>query len=314
MILADCKKILINNLKDLIKNDYVLLDLPYFTNVGDVLIWQSTKDLLKAVPYKCLYSSSIESYRKPDITKDVLILFMGGGNFGDLWIRHQNFRQRVISDFPENPIIQLPQSVCFNSTDYLNKDILLFSKHKAPITICLRDEKSFLFIKSHYTKVSVRLMPDMVLGFDVSKYTKLQAGAGSLFVSREDSEKAELPVNVVIPKDADCKDWPSMEQEPLYIRIYKRVQLVLARVDKHYSTHFCSTLADFCFKNFFRKWIINSGLNFIKKYKVVYSTRLHAAILALLMEKNVVVFDNSYGKIKGVYNLWLKEQIKIKMV
>ena len=109
-----------------------MLDLPYYANVGDVLIWQSTLNLLKKIPYKCLYSSSIETYTKPQINENVVVVFLGGGNFGDLWIRHQSFRQKVLKDFPHNKIIQLPQSALFKSDSFLKEDVEIFEKHSAP--------------------------------------------------------------------------------------------------------------------------------------------------------------------------------------
>lgn len=44
-------------LTPLIDNDYVYLDLPYYNNLGDVLIWEGTKCFLQTLPYKCLYAS-----------------------------------------------------------------------------------------------------------------------------------------------------------------------------------------------------------------------------------------------------------------
>ena len=120
------KEIFEKNLFPLITNDYILLDLPYFTNVGDVLIWQSTLDLLKDIKYKCIYSSSIETYQKQSLPQEYIIILMGGGNWGDLWIRHHNFRRQILNDYPNNPIIQLPQSVFFKNPTYLQEDINLF--------------------------------------------------------------------------------------------------------------------------------------------------------------------------------------------
>lgn len=79
-----CKEKFKKSLFPLITNDYILLDLPYFTNVGDVLIWQSTLDLLKDINHKCIYSSSIETYQKQSLPQECIIIFMGGGNWGDL--------------------------------------------------------------------------------------------------------------------------------------------------------------------------------------------------------------------------------------
>lgn len=315
MILESCQNLLRKNLRELVQNDYILLDLPYFANVGDVLIWQSALDLLAELQYKCLYSSSIESYRKPKIGENIVILFMGGGNFGDLWIRHQHFRQRVLTDFPRNPIVQLPQSVCFKDQDFLKKDIDAFAQHGGLVTICLREEKSYNFIKGNYKNVETRLMPDMVLGFDVKKYvgSKSSSLGGKLFVVRNDIEKSESDIESLVPKDAVGRDWPTMEYNPRYILIYNNLQRIIYRVDRVFNTHFSQRLADFCFKRIFRKRIIQSGIDFINKYQEVYSTRLHAAILAVLLDKKVVAFDNSYGKIKGVYDLWMKELATIQM-
>ena len=37
----------------LIDHDYVLYGLPYYSNIGDTLIWEGELELLKEVPYKC---------------------------------------------------------------------------------------------------------------------------------------------------------------------------------------------------------------------------------------------------------------------
>lgn len=316
MIIEPCQNLLRSNLRELVQNDYILLDLPYFANVGDVLIWQSVLDLLEELPYKCLYSSSIESYRKPIIGENVVILFMGGGNFGDLWIRHQHFRQRVLMDFPGNPIVQLPQSVCFKDQVFLKKDIDAFAQHGGLVTICLRDKKSYDFINDNYRNVETRLMPDMVLGFNVKKHVAPKSASlgGKLFVVRNDIEKVESDLESLVPKDAVHRDWPTMESQPIYLLIYTYLQRLICRVDRVLKSHLSQRLADFCFKRIFKKRIIRSGTDFINQYQEVYSTRLHAAILAVLLDKKVVAFDNSYGKINGVYNLWMKEINNIQMM
>lgn len=310
---VDCKKVLTDFFEEYITNDYIFLDLPYYTNVGDVLIWQSTLDLLKKLTYKCLYSASIESYRKPKISKEVIILFMGGGNFGDVWKRHQVFRHKVMSEFHENPVIQLPQSVCFKDENFLREDVDFISKHKGDVTICLRDKKSYDIIYNNYKTVSAKLLPDMVLSFDVEKYAKHYDGNGFLYVKRRDSEKTEYN-ETIIPKDAVVADWPTMEQRSFGLKVYDKFQKVNLFIDRRLRSHLYNIAADFCFKRFFKNQIIKSGIKFINKYKTVYSTRLHVAILAALLRKETFVFDNSYGKIKGVYDLWMQDWQTIKML
>ena len=315
---TEAKICLTKTLKSLINNDYILLDLPYYTNVGDVLIWQSCLDLLKNIKHKCLYSSSIETYRKPKINESVIILFMGGGNFGDIWERHQLFRQIVLKDFPRNPIIQLPQSVCYKSNIKLQNDIKIFSSHQAPITICLRDQKSYDIIKENYMTVTPLLLPDLVLSFDVSSFIKknkiqLQNSNGSIYIKRKDVELNEDIINKsILPQNIDEADWPPIMEKPKYIKIINTCKKTMKKM--RVPWYFQRLIIDLYYKYLVKDKIISSGIKFINKYDVVYSTRLHAAILAYLLEKQVFVFDNTYGKCSGCCKLWLKDQPNITVL
>lgn len=71
-----------NVLTPLITHDYVLLDLPYYDNIGDTLIWEGTKEFLKTLPYRCLYYASKDSFRYRKLSVDTIILLSGGGK---LW-------------------------------------------------------------------------------------------------------------------------------------------------------------------------------------------------------------------------------------
>lgn len=313
MNIVECRKLLVNYLTEVISNDYILLDLPFFPNVGDVLIWQATIDVLSQLPYKCLYSSSIGTYIKPNINKNVVILFMGGGNYGDLWIDHQYFRHKVLKDFPCNPILQLPQSVCFQDKNFMQRDAEIMEKHKGKVSICLRDRRSYDIITSNYKNIEVKLLPDMVLSLDVRKFCKPKDGDGVLYVKREDIEQIDQRANT-IPENAEIRDWPSMEKKPYFMRIYSVMMFVAIIFDRIAASSIHILLEEWFFKKIFRKLIVKSGIRFVNKYKVVYSTRLHVSVVAALLGKETYMFDNSYNKIKGVYELWMKDYTKVKMV
>ena len=59
---------------------------------------------------------------------------------------------------------------------------------------------------------------------------------------------------------------------------------------------------------------IRKGIHFVNGYDIVYTTRLHVAILSVLLNKQVYFFDNSYGKNSALYNTWLLEFPNIKLV
>jgi len=312
----ECREELSRELAQLICRDYILLDLPYFGNVGDTLIWQSALDILAELPHKCLYSAAITTYKKPKIKPDTIIVFMGGGNFGDIWERHQIFRHRVMADFPHNPIVQLPQSVWFNSADKLAADVECFARHEGPVAICCRERQSFDLIAANY-KGPVRplLLPDMVLGLNVGALASklgvaLCDGSGNLFVKRTDCE-ASVTADVIqkqVPDDAYVGDWPSMCGACAPFNRYWAINARLARFKKFYNYE------DLAYKRFLKNVFLKSGMEFIAGYRTCFTTRLHCGILAALMGKEVVMFDNSYKKISGVYDEWMTDMGNVRMV
>lgn len=312
----ECYEILKDCLLKYIDNDYILLDLPYFSNVGDILIWQSAKDLLKEVPYKCIYSANIETYKKKEIPYKAIVIFMGGGNWGDLWIRHQKFRQRVLNDYPYNKIVQLPQSAYWKDTDAMVYDSKLFSNHRAPIILMAREKKTFNLFQEEYPFAKSVLVPDLVLSFNVQNYCKRHKikiidGKGKLLVQRCDSEKNPYQPKLSGENFAEISDWPCMKNALLEDKVYN---VIMKFVSFTMPQAIMAKLRDFFFQNILIHAYIKSGINYLNKFETIYSTRLHAAVLAWLLGKQTFIIDNSYGKCSGVYNEWVSDQKKLNIL
>lgn len=307
---------LLPTLCSIIKTDYVLLDTCLITNVGDLLIWQAFEDIKTEIPHKCLHAFGIETYKAPKIDKNVTLVFMGGGNFGDLWERHQIFRHRVMEDFPDNPIVQLPQSVWWESKEKMEEDVRSYAKHNADIHICLRDAASFDIIKKNYTNVHPYLLPDLALVFDVETYCRKhcienRVGDGSLLIKRKDKEQVELD-GYEFPKNMIEHDWLPMEEEQPVQKAYKSIILLLKKIP------YTGKLRRYFMQVFFRKIImpkyITMSIMDMMQYKYIYSTRLHGGVLAFLLGKETVFIDNSYRKISGVYEEWMSDCENVRMI
>jgi pyruvyl transferase EpsO len=303
--ISELKKAIETAICPLITNDYIFLDVPYYANVGDTLIWQGTLDLLKVLPHKCLYSSSKENYVKPNIGKDVIILLQGGGNFGDLWYICQEFRLKILNDFPDNKIILLPQSIHYNSNDTLLVDANVFNKHKN-LTMCFRDRNSLNIADQYFTNSNHVFVPDMAFYMDMNqwkKYIKPAEQGKILFLDRRDHEKNKNENYRIIPVGAENRDWPTMENEHMGFLLN-----LLLRIGARFSRK----MVDFIYQRKLRIQYIKEGVEFISAYDYIYTTRLHAGVLAFMLEKSFTFFDNSYGKNKGVYEAWLKDVETIK--
>ena len=283
-------------LTPLIDADYVLLDVPYYNNIGDVLIWEGTKDWLSSIPHKCLRVASKETFDFPDYAKDVIIILLGGGNFGDVYRPHQLFRQEVITRYPKNKIIILPQTIFYRSWHTLRSDATVLRQHRH-LTICARDSYSYKLSRLFNVGKDIKLLPDMAFCIHDDKLKEMREAKGELFVKRWDSEIAPYDYNRIISDfdQVDTRDWPTYEVEcPEWARLSELLQKDHIEAEKY---------AD----DIFRKACVKYGIEFINRYKKIYTTRLHAMILGALLQKDIVLFDNSYGKNADFYYTWMED-------
>jgi len=292
----------------------VYLGLPYYTNIGDVLIWQGTECFLKRIEMECLYRASPSTYSEKRIWKiinkrdnlscEVLFFLQGGGNFGDLWEEQQNFRRKIINDFPNNPIIILPQTVFYDDTDKMKMDVELFAKHKKLI-ICARENKSYEVLKENFHN-KIILVPDMAFCIPSNGLKKFQSKPKKrvLFLKRNDKELNDTVnyLEIISETKIDICDWPSMEKRKISSFFLWRFMWATSIVPNLFSK-----LTDIYAYYFFRYDMIKIGIKFLSEYKKIYTTRLHVAILCCLMEKPYLFFDNSYGKNKSFFETWLSD-------
>ncbi len=293
-----------SSLLALIDSDYHLLEVPYYANVGDMLIWQGELDFLRNVPHKCRGMHSLETFRYRDIAESDIILFQGGGNFGDLWTCNHQFKMDVAKAYPRNKMIFFPQSVWFNSHDNLLRcanDL----KNLQNVTICARDERSYKLLQKYFSN-SIMLVPDMAFCMDMSRWRKPCNPRRDLLLLRNDAESRSSSQLEAVRSGPgiDISDWPSMEQGRYPNAVLYAMKILHRQVPY---------ILDLYAQKIYRKKVISSGVEFVSRAKHVYTTRLHGAILALLLGKRVSVFDNSYGKCGDFVKTWLSDCSDIEL-
>jgi len=297
-----------SQLLPLITDDYVLLDLPYYDNPGDTLIWEGTLNFLKELPFKNLYSTGKDNYVSPRLRPGMTILLQGGGNFGDLWPEHRQFRKRVIEEFPDNPVVVLPQSVHYQDEANLREDVEFFKKHPN-VVICVRDRRSQQILEKVFPN-RILLVPDMAFFLEVRRYRRSQKSEVRsqkkvLLAARLDKEApADVDMSVV-PPEAETHDWPTVERYPseLYAgldKLHKRCR----RLKKWTGIDLARRATDWFYLHRVRPHHVKTAVDFIDAYDEVWSTRLHITILAMLLGKEVHVLDNNYAKTRNLLETW----------
>lgn len=300
------ESLIVERITPLIDNNYVLLDLPYHSNLGDTLIWQGELDFLKSIPFKCRHATWHGGNVCKGIKTDTIILLHGGGNFGDVWPTHQIFRKKIIEKYPNNKILVFPQTIYYSDRRKLEDDAVFFEKF-SNVIISARDEDSYQICRDFFPNNKSMLVPDMAFCMDMSKYKREKQPKGNLFVRRTDLEINENVDYSIVPKDVVESDWVWLEHSREYYRRYM-IEKKISRFDQFLGTDFKNLFNDLYWHHFLRELNVKTAIQFIDKYESIYTTRMHAAILSVILgKKNVVLFDNSYGKSSSFYNTWLKD-------
>lgn len=306
------KLLIFENLKPLISNKVILTDLPYHINVGDLLIWQGEIDFLKTQGKSVLSQTSLHTFTFPKLDKDVTILLHGGGNLGDLYRNAQDFRLRVINHYPDNRIIVFPQSVWYEDQRLIAHDFHQISKHN-DLYICARDLYSYNFIKKHFPGVNLLLTPDMAFCIDIQKLpmNSVLEQNRKLYFRRLDKEYIEL-ASSVLSNSVDVRDWPSFENTSIAMKCFLSILFQLKK--KKCPPLLYGKIFDYTMRYYFKKYLIREGVDLIQSYKEIYTTRLHAMILGILLDKKVYALDNSTKKLSSFYNTWLTENADVQLL
>lgn len=290
----------------LINGDYVLADLPFHSNIGDILIWQGELELLRKTKYRCLSYSSLLTYRPIPLGRNIMILVHGGGNLGELYREHIGFLFQLVKEYPNNRIIIFPQTIFYQNKDLLRHDMALLRKH-SDLHFCVRDKNSYELIKNELPHVY--LLPDMsaCINLDFFQQWKLPI-KGSLLLKRKDAELSSVPLDI---KTDFVGDWPTFNHNLFDGTFLAKVISNLCKMQPHIFRNVWNWYA----MNVYRKDLLRIGIKFIKSYEPIYTTRLHGLLLSLLCGKHqVTVIDNSYGKNLNYVHTWLQDVDEVRLL
>lgn len=304
------KNLIQNALLPLIGKKCALYDVPFYKNIGDVLIWQGELSFLEDNEIDIVDYADYHTYKKKQLSKDVTILVQGGGNIGDLYHEHVDNLLRIITDFPNNRIIVLSQTVFYKDKNRFERDFNKIKQHK-DLYFCARDQSVYSLLQP-ILKDKVIALPDMAFCINQNFLFKWNKPIifDSLYIRRTDVEAIE---ESIITEYDSVTDWPCFETKfmlsnmgnTLYDRLYKYIPFIRPLIRDSWKNYAY---------NKFRLLMIKDGVEFISPFKKVVSERLHGCILSILLNKEVTVVNNSYGKNLNFYNSWLKDFDDVKLL
>jgi pyruvyl transferase EpsO len=280
----------------------VLLDWPAYANIGDHLIWLGQKVILKKLlGLEIIYQADYINANLDEIAEfhDAVILCSGGGNFGDLYIHHQKFRESVIRRFPDQEIIVLPQTVHYGDERELRSSSRVLDSHNS-LTIFARDLPSYHTLSSmiHGSRIHLAIDAAFALQPLIPRLAHRFAlrEKQPLFLLRQDRESNVSGIER--PENALLIDWIAEDS----------LEWVLSEgdVERVIDDFQLRELTDADWEAQSLRYFVRAVCLFSRASYVV-TDRLHAHILALMMGIQNEAFDNSYGKVGAFSIVWTRD-------
>ena len=272
------------------KAEYILCCVPEHGNLGDQAIALAENQFFKKI--KCRFCEVLDSdvgyvLAHPELVKpNQKIVLTGGGFLGCLWPEYENDFRRIVKVFPGNKIIVFQQTVTFKMNTPEGYRFFEQSKEVYERAVLfLREYKSHNFIKTYMPSVKAFLCPDMVLGLTMSMPECERKGI--LFCLRHDIEKN------------------------LSDREESKIQSVLKSLYPSESFAYTDTVLNHYVPVKKRKREVCAKLKEFASAKLVITDRLHGMVFAAITNTPCVFFDNSNGKVSGVYE-WIKHLDYVK--
>jgi pyruvyl transferase EpsO len=277
----------------------VYVDYPVHLNIGDLLINLGAEQFFK--------DNNIHIWRRyyvldvPEkisgVDDKVVFILHGGGNFGDIWERHQAMREQLLERYPRNRFVFLPQTVHFTNKVAASKSLSRIAAHKNS-KVFGRDHRSSKILSDGGIP-DVGTLPDMAHQlWGHLQPESIPAAIEPLYLIREDREtRGNLGI---VPENAHRLDWDQV------IRPVHHLLAGFSHRFMHTQARLRLPLEKSRFWYPVRDRAVQDGIRVLSGHKSIVTDRLHAMLLGLLLGRHVTAVDNSYGKLSTYADAWLQ--------
>jgi pyruvyl transferase EpsO len=282
-----------------------LIDYPQHENVGDSAIWAGETKLLDHPHWPIAYVAERRFHNDAEMTSRLgngTILLHGGGNLGDLWPRHQQFREEIVARHHSHRIVQLPQTVLFRDDRAKSLSGDLLSRH-GDLVVAARDQQSYDMLRS--MNLRAELVPDSAFCLGpMPRPRRVGERSRVLWLSRTDHEslvRAQSHENIVVT------DWLRRPKPPLSdpgARALFHSTSFIHRCRNHGRGKVAvSAPLSICYNAAAHRRVLR-GVRLLSSADVVVTDRLHGHILCLLLGIPHVLLPDRYGKLSSFWRTW----------
>lgn len=203
------------------------------------------------------------------------ILLHGGGNFGDLWRGYNDYRNFLMTIFPDNQMIVFPHTVNYKNMSLVPYDYEFF-KAKKNLTVMTRCYESYNFTQTWFPLMKSMYVPDMA--FVLGDIKPMHEPVYDILVIRRNDKEGSVNQN----------EWAQ-----LFAREFEDKYTYLIRDWIDYDDAVFKKNDYLKFIND-RKIIVNK---IISEARLVIADRLHASIISVLMGKPHIMINDKFKKV-----------------
>ncbi|MDF1777031.1 MAG: polysaccharide pyruvyl transferase family protein [Rhizobiaceae bacterium] len=273
---------------------YALIDYPNYLNPGDSAIWAGTRlALQEKFGQPPGYVSSLRGFDAELCRKavdDGAVFFLGGGSFGNLYGKHHQRRLSAIEKLGANPIVLLPLSLAERDTpdmEHRRQTADVLASHGNAMVFA-RENMSRKKLVDHYG-IDAVLCPDLAHMLAAPRIVPTRS---SIRIYRKDAESLGKNGRHGHSGQDDGKDWSDIARLRLLNKLGKAAFLVPGHGPK------------LRFLDFLALGKLRLALDLVGSGKMVRTDRLHAMILANLLDRDVIAYDNATGKLGSYLSTW----------
>lgn len=282
---------------------------PNHPNVGDGAIWAGEVAWLRGRGGDIAYMCDLDGYRREALAAalgvDGTILLHGGGNFGDVWPEHQVLRERVVADFPDHPIVSLPQTIRFDDPAALDRARTRFDGHGG-VTLLWRDERSLAAGHDHFAAPSL-LCPDLALALG-ARMRPAPARLERVWLSRTDAERSQGRLLPPVPGPADVVfDWlgdGALPERPRWRALRRAAGRAGRATVRRPPPVGALSRPQVRVADALATERVRYGERLLAQGRTVVTDRLHAHVLSVLLGIPHVLVDTGYGKLRTFHEAW----------
>lgn len=284
-----------------------IIDPPNHQNVGDSAILLGELHFLEAqFPRSKVSFYDVDTYSPAAdryIEEASILLVHGGGNFGDIWPHHHNFRKTIIERFAHKRIVQLPQSISFSDPADLADTQRLIAGHP-DFTLMVRDTRSLEFAQKTFECPTV-LAPDMA--FAMKPIRRLPPSADIFCLLRSDKEAVadHAAIRQVVEACGSMleDDWLDTSNT-VAARLDRKLKGMTRRRPARTAPLRGLMVA---VRRAYAADRVARGVHLLSQGRQVVTDRLHAHVLASLLDIPNYAFDSFDRKISALYETWTHE-------